>query len=477
MTISRRNLLRAIFDSNARKGLTISRGAALEPGGFVTEIRGLRRPSMPYAETADLQDAQIRNELVFACLAIKASTAQDPRLIVQQQKGKGEYEEVPNHPLRALLMRPNAWMTEADLMKAAMISWDVSNPRRAYFEKVYNGPILESIAPLNPACMRPDHSRTTGELIGYTYSDGSNRREYSLDELIIRAAPAWYDPPPLVSALGSVESDTAQTDYIRAFFENGGVPAGFLKYSMPLNDPQRDEIRAKWLSRYGNAFGRQHDVGVLDINADYQEIGAQLDKLSSQTLRSVAESRICMVFGVPPLIVYAYVGLLRATYSNLSEAWAGFWDATMSPAFKEWRSFWTWALLPEFENERDIRSERVRLHYDLSAVAALQEDVDAAQKRARENWTAGGLTLNEFRAAVGYGPRPGGDEVFAKPASAPATTTTTSPAGASGAAGAGKERKDRDGAAVAMLERRMEREVRAYLQGEYRAAVAAVRSE
>ncbi len=44
MTISRRNLLRAIFDSNARKGLTISRGAALEPGGFVTEIRGLRRP-------------------------------------------------------------------------------------------------------------------------------------------------------------------------------------------------------------------------------------------------------------------------------------------------------------------------------------------------------------------------------------------------------------------------------------------------
>ena len=62
MTISRRNLLRALFDSEARKGLTISRGAALEPGGFVTEIRGLRRPSMPYAETADLQDAQTRNE-------------------------------------------------------------------------------------------------------------------------------------------------------------------------------------------------------------------------------------------------------------------------------------------------------------------------------------------------------------------------------------------------------------------------------
>lgn len=468
MTVSRRNLLRALFSSEARKGLTISRGAALEPGGFVTEIRGLRRPSAPYADTADLQEAQIRNELVYACLAIKASTAQDPRLIVQQQRtsgGKTTYEELPDHPLRQLLA-----MSEADLMKAALVSWDVSNPRRAYFEKVYTGALLTGLNPLNPACMRPDRSRVSGELLGYTYTDGQDRREYSMDELIVRAAPAWYDPPPLVSAMGSVDSDTAQTDYIRAFFENGGVPAGFLKYKRPLNDPQRDEIRAKWQARYGNRYGRQHDVGVLDIDVEYQEMGAQLDKLSSQTLRSVAESRICMVFGVPPLIVYAYVGLLRATYSNLKEAWAGFWDATMSPAFKEWRIFWTRSLLPEFESERDIRSERVRLSYDLSGVAALQEDVDAAQKRARENWSAGGITLNEFRGAIGYGPRPGGDEVFAKPTSA---TPPPPPA----VTGSGKAQKDRESPTVAMLERRIEREVRSYLTNEYRAAASAVRAE
>ena len=468
MTLTRRDLLKALVKPGGLKGLTISRGSTLEPGGFVTEVRRYRRPSMPYSETIDLQEAQVRNELVFACLAIKASTAQDPRLIVQQQRsvrGKTTYEEVPDHPLRQLLA-----MDEADLMKAALISWDVSNPRRAYFEKVYTGALLTGLNPLNPACMRPDYSRASGELIGYTYTDGVNRREYSLEELIVRAAPAWYDPPPLVAAMGSVDSDTSQTDYIRAFFENGGVPAGFLKYSMPLNDPQRAEIRAKWQAIYGNALGRQHDVGVLDVNADYQEIGAPLDKLSSQTLRSVAESRICMVFGVPPLIVYAYVGLLRATYSNLSEAWAGFWDATMSPAFKEWRIFWTKALLPEFESERDIRAERVRLSYDLSAVAALQEDVDAAQKRARDNWSAGGITLNEFRAAIGYGAIAGGESAFrtAAPAASPPPPAATSD---------GKATKDRESPTVATIERRIEREVRSYLTNEYRAAVAAVRSE
>lgn len=469
MSLTRRGLLKALVTPNGLKELSISRGASLEPGGFVTEIQRYRRPVMPYAATADLQDAQIRNELVFACLSIKASTAQDPRLIVQQVRtagGRTTYEEVPNHPLRALLMRPNAAMTEADLMKAAIVSWDVSNPRRAYFEKLTDRALLVGLNPLNPACMRPLMSRANArEQIGYVYSGNGQRREYGFDELIVRSAPTWYDPPPLVPALSSVESDTAQTDYIRAFFENGGVPAGFLKYNMPLNEGQREDIRAAWAARYGNALGRQHDVGVLDANADYQEIGAPLDKLSSQTLRSIAESRICMVFGVPPLIVYAYVGLLRATYSNLKEAWGGFWDATMSPAFKEWRSFWTWALLPEFEDERDIQAERVRLHYDMTQVAALQEDVDAAQTRARANFSAGGITLNEYRAAIGYGARPGGDDVFAKPIEAPVPSAPT------------KAAKSLDSAPVQTAERQIERQVQHYLAAQYRAAAAAVRSE
>lgn len=474
MTLSRRALIRALFDPNARKGLSISRaGEALEPGGFVTEIRRYRRPSYPHASTADLQDAQLRNELAFACIAIKASTAQDPRLIVERattKAGKTTYREEAGHPMRAVLMRPNASMTEADLMKAALVSWDVSNPRRFFCQKELTGGLLTGLIPLNPACMRPIAGRTAPyATIGYEWSDGAERREFGLDELLIRSAPAWYDPPPLVAALGSVESDTAQTDYVRAFFENGGVPAGYLKYNMPLDQKTRDDIREQWRSRYGNALGRQHDVGVLDVNADYHEIGASLDKISSQTLRSVAESRICMVFGVPPLIVYAYVGLLRATYSNLKEAWSGFWGATMSPAFKEWRNFWTHSLLAEYEEERDILAERVRLRYDMSQVAALQEDVDAAQKRARENWTAGGLSLNEFRSAIGYGPRPDGDDAFAKPT----TTTTPAPQAPAG----GKEAKGIDSPAAQLAERAIARQVGQYLAGEYRAAAAAVSAE
>jgi HK97 family phage portal protein len=456
--------IRARNEAGGEKSLSIS----LDPGGFVTEVRDYGRMRAPRADTGTLEATMSLNELVFACIAVKATAARDPRLTVQLQKtsgGKVTYEEQSGHPFRSLIMRPNDKMTEGDLMRAAIVSWDVSNPRRFYAEREYKNGLLIGLHPLNPALMRPKYSPSNRDLIGYTWGDGRERREYSLDELLIRSAPSWYDPPPLVAALGATESDTAQTDYIRAFFENGGVPPGLLKYRMPMNDEKRDEIRDKWRSRYGNRFGRQHDIGVLDVNVEWQETGSKLDELQSQTLRSVAESRICMVFGVPPLIVYAYVGLLRATYSNLGEAWRGFWDATMSPLFKELKDFWTWSLLPEFEDLADIRSEKVKLAYDMSTVAALQDDVDAIQTRARANFGGGLISQNEARSAIGYTPITGGDTTFAGRAASP-------PMGAMSRGG--KATKARTRGSVQLTERRIEKAVRTYLAHEYERAAQAV---
>jgi HK97 family phage portal protein len=464
------------------KALTLT----LAPGGFTDEVLltvrggGSRTGgTRGQVDTATLERTMSLNELVYACINVKATAARDPRLLVQRQvskAGKVEYEEIAGHPFRALFMRPNEFMTEGDLMRAAIVSWDVSNPRRFFCEKQYEAGRLVALYPLNPACMQPRYSQTGArKIIGYTWQDGSYREEYSLDELLIRSAPAWHNPPPMVAALGSTLSDTAQTEYIASFFQNGGVPSGFLKYHMPLDQPRRDEIREKWNDTYRGATG-SGQIGILDENVDYQEIGSRLDQLSSNTLRSVAESRICMVFGVPPLIVYAYVGLLRATYSNLKEAWAGFWDATMSPAFKEWRDFWMWSLLIEFEDERDIRAERVRLNYDMGQVAALQDDVDKIQTRAERSFRAGGITLNEYRSALGAPNDPAGDYYLRLLSYAPQAAGQGPTVDADQVLGgkARKARKSRDDPSVQIVERKMEQVLQHYLQGQYRAAAEAI---
>jgi HK97 family phage portal protein len=231
------------------------------------------------------------------------------------------------------------------------------------------------------------------------------------DMLVIRDwnIDSKYKPlAPLAVALGATDADAAQTDYIRAFFNNAGVPSGILTTEQELTQEQSNIMREMWRALFGR-WGKRHDIGVLGKGATYSRAGANLDELDSESVRGVTETRVCMVFGVPPLIVYAYIGLTRATYSNLKEAWASFWDATLSPTLKDIRSALLWGLLSEFESEDAVYSEQVRLSWDLSKVAALQEDVDAAQNRSRANFQAGGITLNQFRAAIGESPDESGD--------------------------------------------------------------------
>lgn len=357
-------------------------------------------------DTASLQRTMTINELVFACLQVKAVAMMDPRLIVEKKVG-GEYVEQPDHPVRALLMSPNPEMSESDLMAAALISWDTTNPRLFFCEIEREGLLPIALWPLDPSRMQPKrgHDRS---IIGYNFvCDDGSLEFFALDELLIRRAPAWYKPSPSVVVARSVESDQGQTDYVRDFFANGGMPSVFIKdTSRSLNQPQRDQARQAWQQIYSNISGGQHGIGVLDMHQDVIKIGAGLDELDSESLRMISESRICMAFGVPPLIVYAYVGLMRSTYSNLKEAWASFWDATMSPALKEWRDFWVRSLLMLYEDPKDVRTEVYRLRYDLSQVAALQDDVDAVQTRSVKAYTAGLLTLNEARQKIGEKPDP-----------------------------------------------------------------------
>ena len=57
--------------------------------------------------TKAAQIALQTNELVYACLKVKADAALDPRLIVQQRKRNKEWVEVEGHPLRQLITQPN----------------------------------------------------------------------------------------------------------------------------------------------------------------------------------------------------------------------------------------------------------------------------------------------------------------------------------------------------------------------------------
>jgi SPP1 gp7 family putative phage head morphogenesis protein len=126
-----------------------------------------------------------------------------------------------------------------------------------------------------------------------------------------------------------------------------------------------------------------------------------------KTVRSVAESRICSAFQVPPQLVGAQVGLEHATYSNYEEARKSFWQETLMPIYTAHADIINLHLAPDF-------GENIRVRWDFSGVAALQEDVNKVHERTRLNLGSGYITVNEARQAIGLDPVMGG-EVFLRP--------------------------------------------------------------
>lgn len=359
------------------------------------------------ATAGGLVDAATKNEVAYACIDVKRKAMQDPRLIVQKKSDDGTWREVEGHPFTRLMMRPLPDLDGATFMGTAVASWDIA--RKFYAEKVRSdGGAVVGLNPLNPASVKPRYAND-GTQVGWTWREGQKAIEFDMADVLVRQNPAFGDAAPLAVALGAIDADTAQTDFIRAFFNNGGQPSGILKVKGTYDQTRADTLSAKWAAKYGRRGDGWHRPAVLDDNAEYQKTGAYLNELASETIVGIFESRICQAFGVPPLIVYCYIGLMRATYSNLKEARAFFWEAELSTALKAWREFLTWHLLTEFESEDAIYAGRVRLSWDLSAVAALQEDMDAVATRAGAALQAGGITLNEYRALIGQQPDPNGD--------------------------------------------------------------------
>lgn len=367
------------------------------------------RPPYPATDPHTLVRAFTQNELSYACIDIRASSAGDPTLEVQQRQADGSYTAIPGHPLRRLLIRPNDHQDEASFMRACVASMDIAGV--LYCERLVSASGgLVGLNPLNPASVR---AMDLGQGLFYRWHEHGAQIDFRPDELLIRRAD-WTRPARMAVALSTIDGDSAQTDYVRSFFNNGGVPSGRIKVKGTLTTDQAEGIRNRWRSMFSR-YGRQHDVAVFDDNGDYEKIGSNLDELESAIVRGVSESRICMAFQVPPLIIYSYFGLTRATYSNMDAAMRGFWQNTMSPLLKEWRAFFTWSLLAEFEGTDRILGEQVRLFWNTELVSALQADEDMVAKRAELAWRSGATTRAEYRASLGMSVDPIADAFYLLP--------------------------------------------------------------
>lgn len=390
----------------ARSGFSLIAGRELR--GWAIGVDGYTARMLD-GQPSEIMLLTATNEVIYACLRARMKALIQPTFVIERKQPDGSYVAEPDHPLAGLLRRPGPNLDTASFWRCLEASY--SSLGRLYLEPIYSKRrrVLAGFNPLNPAYVTEQYDGD-GILISYDWAPPDARKiSFAPEELITRRAVDWADVPPLIAALGAAEADRLANEFIAGFFGGGGIPSGIIKGRGTWDQTRADDFRAAWMRRF-TAGSRA--PAILDENIEsYERIGVSLDEIGDDTLMMYIETRLCMCYEVPPLIVYAYAGLLKATYSNLQEAWASFWDATALPLQADWAGWITWALLILFESEDDIRLANVRCRFDVSQIGPYQEDLTAKNKQYGEGFDKDAVTLNEYRGTMGLEPRTGGDQL------------------------------------------------------------------
>lgn len=348
-----------------------------------------------------------KNELIFACLSKKSGTASQVNL-----KGmKTPEREAPwDHPFHKLIRRPNRFMNEFDLWASVMIYQALAG--RAIYEKERNN--FGEVIALWP--LRPDRVSVIPSRINfishYEYNvPGLPPQRIRVDDVVdfklFDPLDQYHGYPPVAVAGRVGDVDNSATDFIKLFFDKGGVPPGILKTVQRLHDTDVFDIRRRWRERYGGVQNWDAPA-VLDKDAEYQNIGHSFEQMGFEVLDARNESRICAILRVPPMIVGAKVGLDRSTFTNYKEARLAWWEDD---------------LVPEYSNLGDaIQNQLVEpdfpdlliAQWDYSGVPALREERLSLWQRANEGLRQGGITVNEYRQEIGLKRIPTGD-IFLRP--------------------------------------------------------------
>ena len=335
-----------------------------------------------------------KNEIVHACIRELADGAASPRYYLGIEN-EGGIEEIADSPLAYLIKRPNQNEDFYAFIERLVTFLQVAGNVYILKERDKTNQIIKLWL------LRPDRVSIIPE------DRGSNTYNYEIDGKEYRLAPEdiahlalpnpsgdVYGLSPLHVLARTVNLDLNMGDFAKMYFQNAGVPSGLLKIKRRLTSQEEaDRIRSRWRSTFGGS-NNMHKVAVLDDDAEYQQMASSPKDMALSELHYMTESRICAVFGVPPILISANVGLARSTFANYREARFSFHSETLEPLIKRILRFLNHCLEYDYEGEGQI-------YADMAEMRAFLDDSDSQSARASSLFAAGIITLNEARQLVG----------------------------------------------------------------------------
>lgn len=349
------------------------------------------------------REAVMKNAIAYRCVRMIAEAAASvPWLLYEGGR------ELSEHPLLALLRRPNPVQSGASLME----SWYgfLQTSGNSYLEAVSIG-----AEPRELYVLRPDRMKVVpgprGWPQAYEYSAAGRCVTFPREDAdglspilhlaLFHPLNDYYGLSPLEAAAFAIDVHNAGGAWNKALLDNAARPSGALVYQGPQGAPanltaeQFERLKHELEENYQGAKNAGRPL-LLEGGLEWKQMSFSPADMDFIAAKHVAAREIALAFGVPPQLL----GIPGdATYSNYREANLAFWRQTVLPLVaKSAQAIGNW-LGPRF-------GQNLTLGYDLDQVEALSPEREALWSRLNQ---AKFLTVNEKRQAVGYGTIEGGD--------------------------------------------------------------------
>lgn len=355
----------------------------------------------PKNYTALAREGYAKNPIAYRSVRMIAEAVASLPLVMYDG-----FRELDQHPLLALLARPNPRETRTDLLEA--VTGHLLVAGNAYIELVSVAGQPRELYALRPDRMKvvPGHEgwpdvyeySVAGRSVRFDVSEGGGTGEGPppiLQIKLFNPTDDHYGLSPLEAAHSALNVHNAASAWNKALLDNAARPSGALVYSAAagnLSQDQFERLKGELETNFQGAPNAGRPL-LLEGGLDWKSLSLTPKDMDFIEAKHTAAREIALAFGVPPMLL----GIPGDnTFSNYQEANRSFYRGTVVPlANRLLTSLVNW-LSPAY-------GEGLRLEPDLDQVQALAVERESLWRRVNE---AGFLSDDEKRAAVGYGARP-----------------------------------------------------------------------
>lgn len=334
------------------------------------------------------------NVVVYRAVAEITRSMSDLRLEVASNG-----EPMETSPALDLLARPNPTQGWDGFITEAFTNYLLTG-EMAIARYPETGKIVE-LWNVNPLYLQVTPGRG-GIPSAYVYDQGNSKREFPVDRITGQSQlffmkaynplDYWRGQSPLMAAGIAADTHNAGMRWNYSLLRNSARPSGLIKLTADAGGDVAARLK-EWFKRAFQGETNAGEIPVLPAGADWVAMDNSPKDMDFTTTQKEAAKLIASAFGVPlPLIDND-----ASTFNNLEQAKERLYTDTVLPMFNSFLSqFGAW-LLPNY-------GQGLSLQVDMDQIGALEGLRTRLYDRMLKGVTAGVLTVDEARIAIGYEP-------------------------------------------------------------------------